>query len=101
MKEDWLSNGDANLKTKEMLLSQFKCETAYQDFNTHAQFHAAYLRALFEAKNITYSKKRPGDVLKPFYLQQLLTRIEFQPEQLTTFRHFIYFCKIVKSKLPN
>jgi hypothetical protein len=29
MKEDWLSNGDANSKTKEMLLSQFKCETAY------------------------------------------------------------------------
>jgi len=73
----------------------------YLDFNTHAQFHGAYLRALFEAKNITYSKKRPGDVLKPFYLEQLLTRIEFQPEQLTTFRHFIDFCNIVKSKLPN
>ena len=29
MKEDWLSNGDENSKTKEMLLSQFKCETAY------------------------------------------------------------------------
>jgi len=73
----------------------------YLDFNTHAQFHGAYLRALFEAKNITYSKKRPGDVLKPFYLEQLLTRIEFQPEQLTTFHHFIDFCNIVKSKLPN
>jgi hypothetical protein len=73
----------------------------YLDFNTHAQFHGAYLRALFEAKNITYSKKRPGDVLKPFYLEQLLTRIEFQPEQLTTFRHFIDFCNIVKSKLQN
>ncbi|MEG4274707.1 MULTISPECIES: hypothetical protein [unclassified Microcoleus] len=73
----------------------------YQDFNTHAQFHGAYLRALFEAKNITYSKKRPGDVLKAFYLEQLLARIQVQPEQLTTFRHFIDFCNIVKSKLPN
>src|SRR4028118_540939 len=73
----------------------------YQDFNTHAQFHGAYLRALFEAKNITYSKKRPGDVLKPFYLEQLLARIQVQPEQLTTFRHFIYFCNMVKSKLQN
>lgn len=73
----------------------------YLDFNTHAQFHGAYLRALFAAKNTTYSKKRPGDVLKPFYLEQLLTRIEFQPEQLTTFRHFIDFCNIVKSQLPN
>ena len=73
----------------------------YQEFNTHAQFHEAYLRALFEAKNITYSKKRPGDVLKAFYLEQLLTRIQVHPEQLTTFRHFIDFCNIVKSKLPN
>ena len=72
-----------------------------QEFNTHAQFHGAYLRALFEAKNITYSKKRPGDVLKPFYLEQLLTRIQLQPEQLTTFRQFIEFCNIVKSKFPN
>lgn len=73
----------------------------YQEFNTHAQFHGAYLRALFEAKNITYSKKRPGDVLKPFYLEQLLTRIQVHPEQLTTFRQFINFCNIVKSKLPS
>ena len=73
----------------------------YQDFNTHAQFHGAYLRALFEAKNITYSKKRPGDVLKSFYLEQLLTRIQLQPEQLTTFRQFIDFCNRVKSKLQN
>ncbi|MEG3878799.1 hypothetical protein QT972_15580 [Microcoleus sp. herbarium7] len=73
----------------------------YQEFNTHAQFHGAYLRALFESKNITYSKKRPGDVLKPFYLEQLLTRIQVHPEQLTTFRQFINFCNIVKSKLPS
>ncbi|WP_293152652.1 MULTISPECIES: hypothetical protein [unclassified Microcoleus] len=74
---------------------------SYQEFNTHAQFHGAYLRALFEAKNITYSKKRPGDVLQPFYLEQLLTRIQVQPEQLTTFRQFINFCNIVKSKLQH
>lgn len=73
----------------------------YQEFNTHAQFHGAYLRALFEAKNITYSKKRPGDVLKPFYLEQLLARIQVQPEQLTTFRQFINFCNKIRPKLQN
>ena len=73
----------------------------YQEFNTHAQFHGAYLRALFEAKNITYSKKRPGDVLKPFYLEQLLARIQVQPEQLTTFRQFIDFCHKIRPKLQN
>ncbi|MDQ2099323.1 MAG: hypothetical protein QQW96_16965 [Tychonema bourrellyi B0820] len=73
----------------------------YQEFNTHAQFHGAYLRSLFEAKNITYSKKRPGDVLKPFYLEQLLARIQVQPEQLTTFRQFIDFCNKIQPKLQN
>jgi hypothetical protein len=73
----------------------------YQDFNTHAQFHGAYLRALFEAKNIVYSKKRPGDVLKLFYLEQLLTRIQVQPEHLTTFRNFIEFCNKIKPQLQG
>lgn len=73
----------------------------YQEFNTHAQFHGAYLRSLFEAKNITYSKKRPGDVLKPFYLEQLVARIQVQPEQLTTFRQFIDFCSKIKPELQN
>lgn len=73
----------------------------YRDFNTHAQFHGAYLKALFEAKNITYSKKRPGDVLKSFYLDQLLARIQVQPEQLATFRQFINFCNKIKPKLQN
>lgn len=73
----------------------------YRDFNTHAQFHGAYLKGLFEAKNITYSKKRPGDVLKPFYLDQLLARIQVQPEQLATFRQFINFCNKIKPKLQN
>ncbi len=73
----------------------------YPDFNTHAQFHGAYLKVLFEAKNTAYSKTRPGDVLKPFYLKQLLARIQVQPEQLTTFRHFVDFCNRVKSKLQH
>jgi len=73
----------------------------YQDFNTHAQFHGAYLKKLFEAKKTSYDKRNPGDVGKEFYLKQLLARIKAQPEQMTTFRHFIEFCNIVKSKLPN
>ena len=70
-------------------------------FNNHAKFHGAYLKALFIAKNTSYSKRRPGDVLKPFYLKQLLARIEVHPEQLTTFRQFIDFCNKIKPKLQN
>ncbi|TAG60007.1 MAG: hypothetical protein EAZ28_09120 [Oscillatoriales cyanobacterium] len=73
----------------------------YHKFHTHAQFHGAYLRALLAAKHTTYSKTRPGDALKPFYLEQLLKRIEEKPEQLTTFRHFVDFCNRVKSKLQH
>jgi len=31
----------------------------YQGFNTHAQFHESYLKALFAAKNLSYSPKKP------------------------------------------
>ncbi|MEP0855168.1 hypothetical protein [Trichocoleus sp. DQ-U1] len=44
----------------------------YNDFNTHAQFHGAYLKALFEEKNIIYNKRNPGDVLKAYYLAELI-----------------------------
>ncbi|MGL5061299.1 MAG: hypothetical protein ACRC62_15100 [Microcoleus sp.] len=73
----------------------------YQDFNTHSQFHGAYLRKLFEAKKTSYSKKDPGDALKKFYLNHLLERIKAHPEQLTTFRQFIDFCDRIKPKLQN
>ncbi|MCU0541107.1 MAG: hypothetical protein MUE44_02835 [Oscillatoriaceae cyanobacterium Prado104] len=73
----------------------------YPDFNTHAQFHAAYLRKLFEAKNTSYSKKDPGDARKEFYLNQLLERIKAHPEHLITFRYFIEFCNKIKVELQN
>jgi hypothetical protein len=71
----------------------------YQKFNTHAQFHEAYLKELFRAKNINYSKKNPGDVVKKFYLDQLLDRIEYENTHLPTFQTFIQFCNMIKSKL--
>lgn len=73
----------------------------YQGFNTHAQFHGDYLKTLFKAKNITYTKQRPGDVLKPFYLDQLVARIQQEPQHLTSFRYFIDFCNTIRSQLQN
>ncbi|CBN58086.1 hypothetical protein OSCI_3620009 [Kamptonema sp. PCC 6506] len=75
----------------------------YKDFNTHAQFHESYLKALFEAKNEkkSYTKQRPGDVLKPFYLDQLVARIQQEPQHLTSFRYFIDFCNTIRSQLQN
>lgn len=73
----------------------------YQNFHTHAQFHEAYLKALFEEKRISYSKRHPGEVLKAYYLEELLARIKAQPEHLPTFRYFIEFCNLIKPKLQS
>ncbi|MGK7924785.1 MAG: hypothetical protein AB4290_05935 [Spirulina sp.] len=64
----------------------------YQKFSNHAQFHAAYLKELFRAKNIAYSKRNPGDVKKQFYLEELQKRITRNPKHLRTFGKFIDFC---------
>lgn len=73
----------------------------YDNFNTHAQFHKNYLRKLFETKNISYSEKRPGDVMEKFYLNELLKRIEYQSQHLPTFKEFIQFCNMIKAKLQS
>ncbi|MBD2133031.1 hypothetical protein H6F47_11465 [Sphaerospermopsis sp. FACHB-1094] len=71
----------------------------YQNFNTHAKFHEAYLKELFRVKNIYYSKRNPGDVVKQFYLQQLIDRIKSENTHLPTFQTFIEFCSLIRLKL--
>ena len=73
----------------------------YNEFNTHAQFHGAYLKALFDEKNITYHKKKPGEVLEAYYLNELKKRIKTQPHQLASFGNFIEFCDTIRAKLPK
>jgi len=69
----------------------------YGTFNTHAQFHEAYLKELFRAKNINYSKNNPGDVVKSHYLNQIVQRITDDPTHLQSFQVFIEFCRNIKS----
>lgn len=71
----------------------------YSGFNTHAQFHESYLKELFRAKNINYSKKNPGDVLKEYYLEQILKRIQEKSEDLPSFQEFINFCDSIRLEL--
>jgi hypothetical protein len=73
----------------------------HHNFNTHAQFHEAYLKELFRAKNISYSKNNPGDVLKLYYLEQLLARIEENTHHLRSFQSFIQFCHKIKKQLDS
>lgn len=71
----------------------------YGSFNTHAQFHSAYLKALFNERNINYSKRNPGHVLDQTYLEQLIRRVQGKPQHLVTFRYFVDFCSLLKPKL--
>lgn len=73
----------------------------YQGFNTHAQFHEAYLRYLFHEKNISYSKRNPGDVLKQYYLEELFKRIQAEEQHLPSFRIFIDFCNMIQPQLQK
>ena len=71
------------------------------DFKNHAKFHEAYLKQIFKAKNISYSKKFPRKTQEKDYFEQLLKRIEDNPKHLPTFRYFIEFCDIIKAQLSQ
>ncbi|MEB3148671.1 MAG: hypothetical protein VKL60_06570 [Sphaerospermopsis sp.] len=78
-----------------------ECMGKHQNFNTHAQFHEAYLKELFRVKKLSYSKNKPGEVLKEHYLQQLLVRIKDNTDHLPTFKAFVDFCNMVRPKLTS
>ncbi|MDY7002829.1 MAG: hypothetical protein SWX82_02320 [Cyanobacteriota bacterium] len=69
-----------------------------QDYN-HAEFHYLYLKEIFAARNSSYSKKLPRDAQNKSYLDELIKRIEDEPEHLKTFQNFINFCWMIKQQL--
>jgi hypothetical protein len=64
----------------------------------HADFHLVYLQEIFRAKNLSYSKKFPGETQEEYYLQQLIKRID-ETEHLKTFQKFINFCDNIRQNL--
>ena len=71
------------------------------EFNNHANFHEAYLKEIFKAKNLSYSKKFPGETQEKHYFEQLLKRIQDTAQHLQTFQDFINFCKIIRTQLSD
>jgi hypothetical protein len=69
--------------------------------STHAQFHEDYLKTLFQEKNMKYSKTKPGDVQKEYYLNELKSRVQQQTTHLPSFQNFIAFCDLIRSQLSN
>jgi hypothetical protein len=67
----------------------------YTGFDTHADFHHAYLREMFAERNIRYSKNNPGPVQEEPYLRQLIHRVENRPNHLLSLQEFLAFCRKV------
>ncbi len=64
-------------------------------FETHAQFHAAYLKEMLHERNIRYSKKKPNSVTEKAYLEELIARTN-DTNHITTFHSFVQFCNRIK-----
>ena len=57
------------------------------EYQTRAQFHFEYLRAVFREQNLTYSKTRGGHWLEPGYYEALRTRWT-KTRHIASFGHF-------------
>lgn len=56
---------------------------------THAQFHEEYLKAVFKARELSYSKGKSKEVGEKFYLDELIKRVTVQPNHLKSFKYFL------------
>jgi hypothetical protein len=72
----------------------------YKQYN-HSQFHFEYLKAIFQSKNIAYTKKNPGEAQKEYYLQELKNRIRDEPQHLKSFQEFIEFCNQIAEQIDK
>jgi len=69
------------------------------DQNNYGDFHEQYLKEIFNAKNLTYTKNNPGEAKEKYYLEQLIKRIENNNGHLKTFKAFIEFCEKIRQEI--
>lgn len=69
------------------------------NMRNHADFHCEYLKEIFRARNISYTKKSPGDAREKYYLEQLQKRVQDNSTHLKTFQNFLDFCEMIKKKI--
>lgn len=63
----------------------------YPGWQTQVQFHHAYLKALCNERGVRYSKSQPGDTATRAYLEQLVRRVQDQPDHLCSFQTLLGF----------
>ncbi|MBF0344266.1 MAG: hypothetical protein HQL06_08545 [Nitrospirae bacterium] len=68
-------------------------------FETHAQFHCAYLKAMLREKDIRYSKETPFEVTANHYIERLIERNS--EYHLKTLKCFFDFCKTIKGSIQS
>jgi len=68
---------------------------------TISAFHYEYLRLMLSEKNIRYTKKRPKDTLKPYYINALKKRLSQTPDHLYTLNSFFYFCTDIRKMIEK
>ena len=64
-----------------------------QEFRTHAKFHLAYLKAMFEERGLSYRKNWPRPAADASYLAELIRRVEESPGHLASFARFLALCQ--------
>lgn len=72
----------------------------FQSFETHSQFHYAYLKELLTERNIRYTKNNPNDVVEPHYLTELIDRAS-TTNHIRSFKTFLDFCNTIKSEIKH
>lgn len=70
-------------------------------FVTTSQFHEAYLREMLNEYNIRYRKSRPNEVLKRYYLEELIKRVQDEPTHLQSFSKFLSLLEMIKLKMKE
>ncbi|MCI4625643.1 MAG: hypothetical protein L3V56_06750 [Candidatus Magnetoovum sp. WYHC-5] len=62
-----------------------------------AYYHLKYLKAMFQARNISYSKNNSKEVQSEAYLEELKKRLSTESNHLNSLRCFVDFCAEIKN----
>lgn len=60
-----------------------------REFDHHSQFHYRYLKALFRANDLIYSKRNPGAAASQHYLKALTQRAQRSSKELRSLNYFL------------
>jgi REP element-mobilizing transposase RayT len=71
----------------------------FAGFNRIAQFHEDYLKRMLREKGIRYTKRNPGNVGEPHYIEALQKRTGNNHNHLKTLKYFFQFCESIHRSL--